>query len=326
MAIEIGNGNTYCYMCGTAYSQKKGYFPVSYAKQHKGIGYMPVCRSCVEKIYNEYLEKSGDERIAVRQVCRKFDLYWSESVLTIASKKSAAKTLISQYIAKLATNRYAGKCYDDTLSETDSVASFNEEGVPTQDQADDTAEIPKEYIEYWGAGYTLDAYEDLERRKRNWISGLPDGNELDVSTEAIIKQICCLEVDINKNRMIGKSVDKLIYSYNSLLGSANLKPTQRKQDDDSGLSETPLGVWLYMYENERPLPEISDDCKDVNGLRKYMFTWMGHLCKMLGLKNGYEQMYQDEIDRLRVEKPEYDEEDDEEFMAEVMAEEADEQV
>ena len=63
--------------------------------------------------------------------------------------------------------------------------------------------------------------------------------------------------------------------------------------------------------------------KDVNGIRKYVFTWMGHLCKMLGLKNGYAKLYEDEIERLRVNRPEYDGDDDEAFMNRLFEEEDD---
>ena len=38
---------------------------------------------------------------------------------------------------------------------------------------------------------------------------------------------------------------------------------------------------------------------------------MGHVSKMLGLKNTYTRLYEQEIERLRVEKPEYEDEDDE---------------
>ena len=48
---------------------------------------------------------------------------------------------------------------------------------------------------------------------------------------------------------------------------------------------------------------------------------MGHLCKMLGVKNGYTKLYDEEIDRLRVEKPEYDGDDDEALMSHAYSEE-----
>lgn len=120
-------------------------------------------------------------------------------------------------------------------------------------------------------------------------------------------------MDINRDRVAGRPIDKSVNSLNTLLGSANLKPAQRKTDADAEneLMNTPLGVWLWRYENKRPLPEIDDDLKDINGIKKYVFTWMGHVSKMLGLKNTYTRLYEQEVERLRVEKPEYEDEDDE---------------
>jgi hypothetical protein len=41
---------------------------------------------------------------------------------------------------------------------------------------------------------------------------------------------------------------------------------------------------------------------------------MGHLTKLVGIKNGYTKLYDDEIERLRVDKPEYDDMDDEDLL------------
>lgn len=38
---------------------------------------------------------------------------------------------------------------------------------------------------------------------------------------------------------------------------------------------------------------------------------MGHLCKMLNIKNTFTRLYEEEVERLRVEKPEYEDEDEE---------------
>lgn len=315
-------------MCGTAYARRKGYFPVSYAVLHRGIGYLPICKSCVERIYDGYLEQCNDPKTALRQLCRKLDLYWDEHVYEYIAARTTTRSLVAQYLQRITNTKHAGKSYDTTLEKEGTLWSFddniviNNETEAEEDVQEDIEEtIPKKYIKYWGEGYKASVYKDLEQRKANWMASFPDQSAIDFSTESLIKQICFLEVEMNNARAKGRSVDKLLNSYNTLLGSANLKPVQRKQEEDEmGLDKTPLGVWLYRYENKRPLPEIDDDCKDVNGLRRYVFTWMGHLCKMLGLKNAYEQLYQDEINKLRVEKPEYDGDDDEAFFMDVMTE------
>ena len=326
MAFEVESNKVYCHMCGTAYPRRKGHFPVSYAVQHKGLGYLPLCRECTERLYEGYLSACNDPKLALRQMCRKLDLYWDEKVYEYVATKTTTRSLLASYLQRITGTAYAGRSYDTTLEKEGSLWSFADEEVDIPDNeeeesTEETENIPKKYIRYWGSGYKAEVYKDLEQHKANWMASFQDPSSIDVSTEAIIKQLCLLEIDMNDARARGKSVDKLLNNYNNLLGSGNLKPVQKKQEEeDLGLEKTPLGVWLYRYENKRPLPEIDDDCKDVNHLRRYVFTWMGHLCKMLGLKNAYEQLYQDEIDRLRVEKPEYDGDDDEAFFMDVMTE------
>lgn len=333
MSIEVTNESAICFKCGTKFSRRKGYFPVSYSLLNKGVGYTPICKDCIDSLYNTYLSQCKDARLSVRQVCRKLDLYWSDKVYDVVARKSTTRSMMTQYIAKINTITYVGKCYDDTLSEEGTLWTFiDEESVSNinvltalKQPDEEEPEIPEDVIAFWGSGYTPIMYQELERRKKYYISKLKssgidiDEHNLDIGTEVCIKQICALELDINRDRAAGKSVDKNVNTLNTLLGSANLKPVQRNQEDlDASVANTPMGVWLYRYENQRPLPEIDEDLKDVNRLRKYVFTWMGHLCKMLNIKNAYTQLYEDEIARLRVEKPEYDGDDDEAFMTELM--------
>lgn len=328
MAMQVSTDRAICAKCGTEYSRHKGYFPVSYAANYKGLGYIPICGKCIESLYNTYLSQCNNARDAVRQVCRKLDLFWSSSVYDIVEKKATTRSVMLQYIIKINTTTYAGKSYDDTLALEGNLWSFRYKG-PSDDESgesnsgdyqEDEIDITPEIKALWGPGYSIEMYSALEQRRRYWISRLPEGVEMDIGMEVIIKQICCLELDINRDRAAGKSVDKNITTLNSLLGSANFKPNQKQQDSpDSAIANTPLGVWLFRYENKRPLPEIDDELKDVNHILKYVFTWFGHVFKMLGKKNGFTKLYDSAIERLRVEKPEYADEDDEDLLVDALS-------
>lgn len=325
MSIEMNDESMRCSRCRTLYSKRKGNFVKSYAPLYKGVGYIHVCKECISAMYNLYLKQCGDMGQAVRQICRKFDLYWNETVFDYVEKKSTPQNVVFQYLARISTNSsYSGKCYDDTLiaegklwnfidAEEDNDETDEEEQEQcnevdtTPEEGEDLSDIDEEVVMFWGSGYTPAMYRELEDRRKYWMSRLPGSDELDIGSEAFIRQICALELDINKSRVLGKPVDKQIGALNALLGSMNMKPTQRKNDDiENDINSTPMGVWLYRYENKRPLPDIDEQLKDVNGVKKYVFTWMGHLCKMMGIKNGYTKMYEEEIERLRVTKPEYD--------------------
>ena len=78
--IDISSDTAVCTKCGKNYNHRKNNFSVSYGLMHKGIGYLPICRSCVEGMFKKYLSLCQDDKLAVRQMCRKLDLYWSEKV------------------------------------------------------------------------------------------------------------------------------------------------------------------------------------------------------------------------------------------------------
>jgi hypothetical protein len=288
-------------------------------------------------MYNKYLTQTEDTSAVVRQVCRKLDLYWNKTIFEDVERRNTTHSMMTAYMAKLNTTRYAGKCYDDTLSDegalwshidasdfsTEDTDDFDDDddGLDSNEEIigiDDSIEITDEIIAFWGPGFTTSMYRELEQRRRYWMSRFPEDTILDVGTEALIRQICNLEISINKNRASGKQIDKNINMLNTLLGSLNLKPSQNKDDGDASLENTPFGVWIRRWENQRPIPEVDPEMKDVDGIIRYIETWFkGHLSKMLNIKNAYSQIYENEIDKYRVEKPEYEDDDDETIFNEV---------
>ena len=320
MAIEVNASSAICSKCGKSYGRRKGYFPVNYGLLYKGVGYVSVCKDCIDAMYNGYLSQCNNARDAVRQMCRKLDLYWSDKVYEIVERKNTTSTMMTSYIAKINTVSYSGKSYDDTLAEEGTLWNWSAQPVvepePAQSntQADDEEmKIPEDVIAFWGDGYTPEMYTSLEQRRSYWMSRFPEDYELDIGTEAIIRQICSLELDINRDRAAGRAVDKSVNALNTLLGSASLKPTQKKADDtDSSIDKTPLGVWAQRLEYKRPIKEVDPELQDVDGIVRYISIWyLGHLCKMLGIKNTYCKLYEEEIAKMRVEHPEYEDEDDE---------------
>lgn len=317
-SLEVNASSSVCRRCGRAYGRLKGYFPVSYSALYKGTGYLAYCRECVDEMYALYLAECKDSKMAVRQMCRKLDLYWNEKIYESVDKKNATRSIMTGYIAKTNAVKQAGKSYDDTLREenalwvTPSAYSDEDNIVATAIATEEEIEVPDEVTIFWGPGYTASMYMELEKRRAYWMSRYPEGTELDIGTEALIRQICSLEIDINKARMEGKPIDKYVNSLNTVLGSANLRPTQKKEEVDADLEKMPLGVGIQKWENYRPLPATPKEKKDVNGVIKNITTWyLGHACKMAGIKNHYSKMYEDAMARYRVERPDLDEEDDE---------------
>lgn len=323
-AIEVNASSSICRKCGTAYSRLKGYFPVSYSYLYKGTGYLPYCKECVDGMFAAYLAECQDPKKAVRQMCRKLDLYWNEKVYEAVEKQNSTRSMMTSYITKINAIKLASKSYDDTLKEEGALwlepktyADMQPE-TNSEESIDDEIEVSDDVIAFWGPGYTPSMYMELEQRRTYWMSKYPTGIELDIGTEALIRQICNLEIDINKARMADKPIDKYINSLNTVLGSANLKPTQKKEDADAELDKMPLGVGIQKWEYSRPLPATPKEKKDVNAVIKNITTWyLGHACKMVGIRNSYCKMYEDAMAELRVEQPDHADEDDDTLLTSV---------
>lgn len=319
--LPVSNQKFYCYRCGMAFSRQKGYFPVSHSPMYRGIGYLPFCNDCIDTLFDEYRQSLGSDREAMRRLCMKLDLYWHNSIFDMVERTAGVNSKVRSYIGKTNIIRYIDKSYDDTVEEEERngiAAARQEERVqtgylPEDDAQEENIDIPEDVILFWGPGYTPKMYLELEERKKYWLSRFPVGYNFDIGEEALIRQICNLEIDINHDRAAGKSIDKNVNTLNTLLGSANLKPAQKKSEEaDAELDNMPFGVGIRKWENTRPIPEPDPELQDVDGIVRYISIWfLGHLCKMLGIKNTYCKLYEDEMERLRVKTPEFEDEDDE---------------
>lgn len=323
-SIEINGTTIVCCKCGEAYGRKKGNFPVSYSQLHKGSGYMPYCSKCVEGLFNGYISSGASTKDAVRQVCRKLDLYWSQTIFNFIEKTNTTRSIMTNYITKINGVKYAGRSYDDTLIEEGCLWSWTQPesvGVGLADGSEPGSavgpggKIDQSLIDFWGAGYTAGFYAELERRYKDWTEDSPAASP---SERSLYKQICLLEAMIARDSAQGKAIDKNVNALNSLLGSMNLKPAQRKDEADAELEHMPLGVGIQKWEYSRPLPETPKEKKDIHGTIKNITTWyLGHACKMVGLRNSYCRMYEEAMRDLRVKHPEYDEDDDDTLLADV---------
>lgn len=312
----------YCCRCGTAYGRQKGFFPVSHSPMYRGSGYLPICGDCVDQMYDQYRKDLGDDRAAMRRMCMKMDLYWNDSIYDMVERTAGVHSRIKNYIGKTNIIRYIDKTFDDTIEDESRLVGAADESDSVTDNAavdvsseqeDEIIEIPEDVIEFWGGGFQPGFYLELEKRWRNWCGDI-DRETMDISERAIIQQICMQEVIIIRDTALGKPTDKAVNTLNTLLGSANLKPVQRKDEASDATDQTPLGVWIKRWENYRPVPEPDPEFNDENKVVRYISIWMlGHLAKMMGIKNAYSQMYEDEMAKRSVERPEFTGDDEELF-------------
>lgn len=321
-SLDLNISSSQCRKCGEAYGRLKGNFPASYSYLYRGTGYMPYCRPCVDDMYNSYLIACKDEKAAVRQMCRKLDIYWNEDVYNYASLRSSNRSMMTAYISRANSVSYAGKSYDDTLIEEGrlwdvSQTNNNKINADVSEELQNVSEVDPRIIDFWGSDYSPEFLLKLDKRYKGWTAGQED---LEPAAISLFKHICILEETIAIDSAAGRPFDKNLNTLNGLLGSLNMKPVQKKDDGGVGnVDSSPMGVWIRRFENERPIPEPDPELRDVDKIVRYIQVFfLGHLAKMLGKTTVYSKMYEEEIARLRVENPELSSEydNDDEFIEE----------
>ena len=268
------------------------------------------------------------------------DAYWSPSLYeTVKRLEENGISLFRLYISKLNLAKYNGKTFDDTLDEerlADAGIAVPDkpkkpepvEAQPKEKEKKQTVELPSvapkpsaDTLLFWGGGLTPEIYQDLNLRYQRWTRNLP--KPMDDATEGLYKQLCIAEVNVNQNMAAGKSTEASQKIINDILNRLGISPDQQADiDDGANIEDVPMGVWIKRWEDLRPLPEEDEDMKDRSGVIRYIHTWfLGHIGKMLGLKNVYTSMYEKEIEKFKVEQPELADVDDDDIMNAMFGEE-----
>lgn len=292
----------YCCCCGKKYIKQKGNFTFSQSPMYKGNNsYLPICNNCIENLIEQYTEILGTQDEAIKRVCMHWDIYYNESVLQSSRKTSADQSRFKNYIRHLNLSQNKSNTYDDFLTEESKKTIDTIEDIE-QLSKDSNIKIKEKVFKFWGSGYEPDEYKYLQDQYDDWTARHECKSK---AQETLFQNICLAQLAIRKAQTNGGKVKEAMDAFQSLLGSANLKPVQT--NDNALADNMTMGVLLKKYEETAPLPEISEDLRDVDKIGKYISVFfLGHLCKMMGIKNKFARMYEEEMAKYTVQKPEYE--------------------
>ena len=290
-----------CPCCGKTYTRQQDYFfknsqsPLWKANN----GFIPVCRDCVLKMYEEYKHELNSSQQAMKIICARFDMYYSDETFESATK--LGNNFCSSYFARKNLGQVNNKTYIDNVREE--IANKVTSLVDAEDK-----NVDKDSVEFWGAGYSPDEYKVLNDEYSSWVVKIGGEEKLDKSLETVLKQSCKLEMDLQRAREHSakpNEISTLSKAYLDCLASAGLKPSQ---EDNTNIAESnSLGSLIEKWEETEPVPKPSKEFEDVDGIKKYIDIWFkGHLAKMYGIQNDTEKEYEEEINKYKVKSPEDD--------------------
>lgn len=278
----------FCCRCGKFFSKQSTNFPTSKSAIYAGNnGYLPVCKNCMSDLYQYYLEELGSPNAAAERVCSKFDIYFSEGVFENILSSTSPNTTITSYIGRLANTEHKLKSYDDYIIEKDKIEKDIESSIDTSK----ISEIIESGRRRWGLDLEANDYEYLDNEFSDWNERCAiDGK----TRESLVREICVIKLQQNKALLSGdiETYNKLSTTFQKTLTTAELTPKQ--ETESKRASEKPMGVMIQMFENNQPIPNPDPEWEDVDGIQKMIRVFfIGHLCKMLGIKNKYSKEYED---------------------------------
>lgn len=227
-----------CACCETEYLQLKPHFYPSASTINKGTGYLPVCKTCVQKTYTALrkTERYDNDYKAIYRMCMMFDIYFSEKVFKASENRNADANRFGIYMTKNNQKQYqtVGKTFEDTLREEAdrniieaSQHLYNTKVIDENGDMDITPLRKK-----WGGDYEPDellALEDLFGELAK------DADVSDTITYFLIKDLCDIKIQEGrcrkKNDIKGMMDFKKLFQ--STLDTANMKPKETKYNDEN---------------------------------------------------------------------------------------------
>lgn len=287
-----------CCKCGTITDSYEKLFPKTNSGLYAGCeGYLPICKTCLNKLYSEFLDIYKDHFVVLRRICQLFDIYYNEN-LAKSLLNSDIRTIPTRYISKCNLNPHAGKTYNDTIFEEEKakkVQEITEKSLRQQQEKiieevsdeEKDEEVKKQLLEarkIFGsitdeseALFLKNEYDDWKFR-----TGAKSKAE-----EQIIINICYNELSLKKARESGTSTKAIEETLLSNIKAGGWQPKTEENGD-----EMALGQWIQVIEQEKPISEVQDRYKDVDHLKDMIDVFFyGHLGKATGLKNTYVDKY-----------------------------------
>ena len=300
-----------CFYCGNEYVETNYYN--SNSVFYNNIGKVPYCKQCIEKYYQQYYEKYTNEgcltpeKKAIQRLCMVFDIYYRDDVFASSMNKIKTSGMnispMSQYMKQIQLQQYKNKSYENTIYEAE------QENFAMASISDMSGEITvdQKTIDFFGSGFTDEDYKYLVREYQDWTARHECNTK---AQEEVFKDICFNRLQNLRALRKGEDTKDITASFQKMLDAGKLQPKQNVGETTS--ENQTFGTLIDKWENERPLPEIDEELKDVDKIGYYVDTFFrGHTCRTLNVKNSLSNLYSSMMKKFTVNKPEYnlDEED-----------------
>ena len=300
-----------CPKCNEFRPKKEFYLDTNYS-----IGVFPVCKKCLQLMSEQRtstMKPVNETKESVQRVLRFMNKPYHDDLFNGVYKRKVENTITDDekreisifpnYMAAInSLPQYGGETWED--SEFGDSRSIEEDIDVPKIVKSTVADGRKRF----GTGYTDEELMFLENEYRDWTARYECQTK---AQEKVFKNLAMVELQKDKAIKKNQPTKDLDKTYQDWLEAGNLKPKQNTLDTFSDAQT--LGTLIQKYEEERPLPQIDPELEDVDKIGLYIDTFFkGHICKALGIKNRFFNIYDNVMKKYTVTPPHYDEDEDSE--------------
>lgn len=305
-----------CFYCGREYVETNFYNTNS--ELYSGIGKLPYCKQCIEKIYQQLFERYTNdgclnpEKKAVQRVCMLFDIYYRDDVFYSGMKKiNVDKVNISPmgaYMKTIQLNQY--NKYKETYENTIYEAEQERFAMSAISDMSKEITVDQKTVDFFGKGFSDEDYKYLQEQYDDWTTR----HECETKAqEEVFKDICFNRLQNLKALRMGEDTKDITASFQRMLDAGKLQPKQNVGDTMSDAQT--FGTLIDKWENTRPIPEVEEELKDVDKIGLLIHTfYTGHMAKVLNLPSSLTALYDKFMEKYTVEKQEYNNNSDNEAL------------
>ena len=305
----INNDLLLCPMCNTWQKADTGfYFDKEYATNR-----FPTCKRCIQMKVEQRKsdrEEPNETKASVIAVCRWMNRIFDESFYDNCVKGALdgvkernRQSPFATYITAISSlPQWKNKNWEDSV--------FLEDSGQSDEDINENSRVIKAARKRFGTEYSLADLYFLETQYEDWVQRYTCESK---AQELLFQRIAHTQLAIEKAQKSGRDTDKLDKTLQDLMTSNAIKPASNNSGSFSEAKT--FGQLIELWEQDKPVPTVEDDFKDVDNIALYTDVfYRGHLAKMMGLKNGYSALYDSYMNKYRAKKKTYEEEENSEAL------------
>jgi hypothetical protein len=243
-------------------------------------GYLSVCKSCCNKLYDEEFAITGSMEKALHKLCRVLNVRFSQDA--IESTKAHLNTQIengtnpspvwSTYKGKLIAQN---KSMDKSIKEAMMYDDVSTVYVSMEN------EKPEEFISdelktFWGDNYNFKDIQYLETQ----FATAKQTHRADTFAEiTLLKEVCYKLLDMKLSRDAGRPTASSVKELQDLMKTLSISPNAVNASAN-GKAMDSFGLWVQEIERDEPAQWLEKDGKkfamlrDVSNAQKYFEDWI----------------------------------------------------